>query len=171
MQMVKRALLLLIVLWLSIILFAPKQELYYLLEERLQNSGVILNETRIDENAMGLTLEKVTLYIQGVDLGKIKQIDLWTLLFYTRIDITAFTPSPGILKIADIRLKKAHFQYAVWNPEQIRIEVEGNIGKVVGSFDLKKHLLRLRWEKTGAIDPIKPYLKRDKKGWYYERIF
>ena len=169
MQVVKKGVLFLGVLWISIILFTPKQELYYLLEQRLQNMGIVLNEAQLEEKAFGLKLRNVKLYVEGIDTGEIKEINLWTLLLYTQVDFSGFSPSSAMLKITDIRLSKMQLSYALWDPRHIKIEAEGNFGKIIGDFNLQKQILRLRWIKIGAINSLKPYLKRDKKGWYYEQ--
>jgi len=171
MHLVKKTALIVAALWVSLILFAPKRELYYLLEQQLQKEGIVLSQERIHETAFGLELEGAVISVQGIELGKVKRIRVWTLLLFSQVEMERFESSPGMRKIADIELARARVWHAVWHPMSLKLEAEGSIGKVRGEIDLQKRKLRLHWQKVGEISALKPYLKKEKKGWVYERSF
>ena len=171
MHMVKKVLLIFAALWVSLILFAPKQELYYLLEHQLQKEGIILSQERIQETALGLEIENAIVSVQGIEVGEVKRIRFWTLLLYSQVDLVGFESSPGIRKMADINLERAKLRHAVWHPLTLSLEAEGNFGVVDGEIDLSRRTLRLRWQKVGEISLFRPYLKKEKGAWVYERRF
>jgi len=171
MQMVKKLLLSIMVLWASIIIFAPKRELYYLLENRLQKVGVVLNGELINTTFSGFKVQKAQLYFQGIKVGEIGEIDFWTIILFSQVDLKNFVPSPGMKKLFDIRLKQAKAKHRLWHPLIVKVEAEGSFGLVDGQIDLAKRNVRIQWLKVGDIHLLKPYLKKDKKGWYYEKSY
>ena len=87
MQMVKKIAIVLFVLWFAILLFMPKQELYYKLEKELAQNDIKINENYIEEGLFSLTLQEATLYFKGINLGKVKKIRFFSLLFYTKVEL------------------------------------------------------------------------------------
>ena len=171
MQMVKRVLLILLIAWGAVILLAPKKELYYLLERQLQKQGIILAQEKLTETPLGLKVEEAKLYLEGVEFGKIDRISLWTLLVYTQVDVKSFQPASRVRKLLNLELSRARIRYALWHPSRMKVEAEGSFGKTEGMIDLRKRTILLRWTKTGNLQGLKSYLKKDSKGWYYERKF
>jgi len=58
MQMVKKILLVVAIVWFTVLAFMPKLELYYTAEEALAKQDIVLNEEKISESLFGLNLEK-----------------------------------------------------------------------------------------------------------------
>lgn len=171
MQMVKRVFLIAVLVWGAFILFAPKRELYYLLEQRLQKEGIVLSQERIRETPLGLQIKEAKLYYKGIQLGTVNEAAFWTLLFFTEIDVEGFRSSPGLRKVLDLQLSKARFRHSLLHPMTLAIDAEGNFGLVSGTMDLRTRQLRLRWLRTGEMKGLLPYLKRNGKEWYYEQKF
>jgi uncharacterized membrane protein len=80
MQMVKKSVLIFLMLWFAILLFMPKAELYYTIEKSLAKQDIKLNEKSIEEGPFSLTLKDVTVYVKGIALAKIEELDFFTLL-------------------------------------------------------------------------------------------
>ena len=88
MQMVKKSALIFLMLWFSILLFMPKAELYYTIEQSLAKQDIKLNEKSIEEGLFSLTLKDVTVYVKGIALANIEELDFFTLLFYSSLEVT-----------------------------------------------------------------------------------
>ena len=171
MSLVKKTILIVLTLWISLILFAPKRELYYLLEKRLQKEQIVLSQERIRETALGLTITGGTLSIQGVKVGRIERIAFWTVLVYSDLEIENFKSDPGMAKFIDIEVSHADFRHTLLKPTVLTFFASGSFGDVKGTINLLDRSVKLRWLKTGEISALKPYLKRDNEGWFYERNF
>jgi hypothetical protein len=169
--MVGKGLLALLVLWTAILLFAPKKELYFLLEKRWEPEGVVVSGERIQETPFGLVLEGGELYYEGIDLGHFRRITLHPYLWINRIDIEEFTPAKTLEILPEISLHHARILYHPWRPKTLRVFADGSFGKVKGTIDWSKKMIRLRWIEFGEIQRIRPYLKKDEEGWYYEQSF
>jgi predicted ribosome-associated RNA-binding protein Tma20 len=70
--MVKKILVSLLLVWGALILFMPKEEIYFSLERELAKQGVEINEAHIDEGLFTLKLEGVTVYVKGIEVATLK---------------------------------------------------------------------------------------------------
>ena len=66
MQVVAKGLLFLLVILLSLAIFAPKRELYYLLEEQLMQKDIIISNEEVHSGLLTLKLRHPELYIKGI---------------------------------------------------------------------------------------------------------
>lgn len=171
MQMVKKISVILLLSWGAIILLAPKKELYYLLEHRLKKQGIVLAHESLGEYPFGLNAKKADLYLEGLKLGEIERLSFWTLLFYTQMDLKSFRPSTQIRGLPIPRLRHMRVGYGLWAPGQLSVEAEGDFGVAKGTVDLRERKIRLRLVKVGDIQNIRNFLKKDSKGWRYERKY
>jgi len=60
--MVKQIFIFIVLLWFSILLFMPKQELYYKLEKELEIKNIKINEESINTGLFSLTLNHADIF-------------------------------------------------------------------------------------------------------------
>ena len=171
MQMVKKTLLTTLVALVAILMFAPKVNLYFLLEQELQKNGIVLSNEKVESKLFGLDISNAKVYVENTHIGDVKDISILTLLLYNSIDIFEFTPVKSIQKMFPLSIKEAHINYAVWNPLEVKISADSSVGKIEGRVDLQNRKVMLRFLDKNRIGPIRNYLRRDKSGWYYEQSF
>jgi hypothetical protein len=171
MQMVKRSASIVVAVWLAIILFMPKSELYYTLEKKLSEKDITLNEQRIDEGLFSLVVEDITVYVKGIPLASIDKMDFFTLLFYSSITIdrveldeVLHTKAPKLTK----ELKATHM---IFTPTSLSLDANGTFGTVEGDVDLLDKKVHIDFIETGDIDTIRSYLTKGETGWFYEKSF
>ncbi len=168
MQMVKNILVVFIVVWLGILVFMPKQELYYKLEEELSKHEIRLNETTIDEGLFSLNLKKITVYVEGIHVATIEELKLFTLLFYSRVELQLLKVDDSLKKMLPQEIENATAVYSVLSPLEVIVTARGSFGAIDGKVDLNESKVRLDFNESKHIEMLKPQLKKDEKGWYYE---
>ncbi len=171
MQMVKKIALIVFSSLIALLIFAPKENLYFLLEKELQKNKIVLSQEELKPKPLGLEISNAKVYIENTYIGNIKTISILTLLVYSDIDILEFKPIKSIEKIFPLIVHRATINYTLWNPTQIKINVKSSMGKIDGRVDLIKKRVIFRFKEIKNITPIRSYLKRDKNGWYYEQNF
>lgn len=171
MQMVKNIFITLLVLWFAILLFMPKQEFYYKLEEELGKNGVKINEKSIEEGLFSLTVHESQVFVKGIKLATVEKIDFFTLLFYTDVTVSNLLLDDSLKSIAPTQIDKASVIHAIWKPLNLTVDAEGSFGEMGGNIALTDRILRLDFNETKNIEILKPRLKNDEKGWYYETSF
>lgn len=170
--MVKKSVIVLVAVWLSILAFMPKQALYYKLEESLAAAyDIKLNEKTLEEGLFSVTLKEVTVYVKGIDVATIKELKLSTFLFYNRIVLESLHLDDTLKRMLPQETQKAVIAYSVLSPLEVSIEASGSFGAMEGLADLKERKVRLDFNESKHIEMLKSQLKQDEKGWFYEASF
>lgn len=171
MQMVKNALIVLLLVWLGVLGFMPKQELYYTLEEALAKQEIALNEKKINEGLFGLTLEKVSVYVKGIKVATIKELDIFTLLFYTRVELHTLHVDDSLKQMVPQKTKEASLSHSILAPTQLKVEAQGSFGVMMGQVDLLERRVHLDFNESKELHMLGSGLKKGEKGWAYETSF
>jgi len=171
MRLVKQLLSLLLILWAAVILLAPKSALYHWMEHRLQPEGIVLDHEAFHATPIGFGLSDARLLIHGVPVGTFPYIRLRSFLIYSELTTGKLIPDASLRQRFPVRLDRAKAVYVLWHPLTVFLTVTGSFGTFRGRLDLKERRIKLHLEKIGKIAPIRAYLRRDRKGWYYEQKF
>ncbi|NPA51184.1 MAG: hypothetical protein GXO02_06110 [Epsilonproteobacteria bacterium] len=171
MQLVKYIFTFLIAFLIGFVIFAPKEKLYYLLEDRLQKEGFIIAKEEIVTTPTTILIKHPKLYYQGANIATALDIKLQTLLFYNKLTLEGFEPQSILKDQFPIEIKDATALYTILNPLKVIIKAKGNFGEIEGYYNIKEKLIHLDITKPKDLAPIKPLLKKGKKGWYYEQRF
>ena len=171
MQVVKKLLLGLILVWGALLLFMPKEELYFSLERELAKQGVEINEGTIHEGIFGLTLENVTVYVKGIKVATVEKISLFTMLVYTRIEGEMLIVDKSLQNMMPAEVDHLVATYSLLDLTTFHIEADGSFGTVNGEVSLTGRMVHLDFTETKKIDTIRSQLKKGEKGWYYETSF
>ena len=171
MQMVKKIFIAIFIVWFALLVFMPKQEIYYKLEKELAKKEIKINEKNIEEGLFSLTLKQASVYVKGIKIATIEEVTLFTLLFYTKVELDALLLDDALKAMAPQQTDKAILSHAILSPFEASVHAEGSFGIIEGSVDLKERKLHINFTETKEIEMIKPQLKKDQKGWYYETSF
>jgi hypothetical protein len=171
MQMVKNILIAALLIWFALLLFMPKKALYYKLEEILAKSEVKINEERIDEGLFSLSIQKPKVFVKGIQIATLEKIDVFTVLFFTKLKLDTLKLDESLKAMAPTDIERITASHSVLNPMHIQVDAVGEFGDVAGKVDMKNRTLRMDFNGTSALKTLKPKLKQDEKGWYYETSF
>ncbi|NKQ40580.1 MAG: hypothetical protein HF962_03320 [Sulfurovum sp.] len=169
MQMVRNILILLVLLPLAIMLLMPKKELYYLLEKKLHEQNIIISQEKISEGLLSLNIEHPVIYFSGTPLATAENINLWSLLFYTKVDFKGLMIAQGLVN--EIALQKFTAVHSMFSPLAIAVDGESSLGDIDGKAQLRERVLRLNIAQGGEVKAFSKYLKKSKEGWFYESKF
>ncbi len=171
MQMVKKIFIVLAVFWFALIWLMPKQELYYKLEQTLAKEDIKINETSMEEGIFSLTIHDADIYAKGIKLATVQKASVYTFLLYSSLEVDNVVLDASLKNMAPTHIEHARFTHAAWDPYHVNVEAEGVFGKMHGDVDLRAKTVRLDFNQTKGIEMLKPGLKQDEKGWYYETSF
>ena len=172
MQMVKNIFIGFFVIWLALLIFMPKQELYFSLEKELAKQDIEINEERIEEGVFSLNLINVVIYVKGIKIATIEKINIFTLIFTSNTNVRSLSLDDSLKSFAPQNIDVANISYSLFSPFTVTIEAEGSFGVLEGSADLNERDLRIDFsETTKELDSIRSNLKKDEKGLYYETSF
>ena len=171
MQMVKKTAIALFLIWFILILFMPKEDIYFSLEKELVKNDIELNEESRSEGIFSLSLKNVTVYVKGIPLVTVEKIDFFTLLFYTSIHFETLMIDESLKTMTPTEIEDLLISQSILAPLNLSVDAEGPFGEARGNIDLDKRKLRMDFNDTKALGMLKSKLKKDEKGWYYETSF
>jgi len=61
---------------LAIIIFLPKQNLYFMMEKELKKYDVIISNEKFSSSILGFSLENASLYIKGVNVATLNKVNI-----------------------------------------------------------------------------------------------
>jgi hypothetical protein len=159
----KKFFLFLLGLFLGFVLFMPKDNLYYTLQNFLQKQNIYINSDI--KNNISLNLKNGTVYYNKMDIAKFKKIYVFPFVFYNEIKAEKVTLNIGNYKINSLRAF-----YSIFFPVKIFIKGESNFGKIGGYVDLIKREAKIYiYNLTNSA--LKQFLIKDKKGYFYYAKF
>ena len=171
MQMVKKVLIGFLFVWITLLAFMPKEALYFKLEQTLEKQGIKINETNIKEGFFGLDISHATLYTEGIKVMTIEKIHLFTLLFYTTINVKGVAIDKGLQHLFPKYIQNIEVIHTVIAPLEVMIHAAGSFGRAEGKVSLSERKVHVDIIEAKEIQMIQSHLKRGKKGWYYEASF
>jgi len=171
MQMVIRLLGILLAALIALVLFAPKKELYYALEHRLERSGILLAEENLTERPNGLEIRTLRIFYQGAPVATIDRVALTTLLLRSTLELEGMRPEPGMEQFLPLSVDRLRAEHALWHPTTVSLEANGSFGHATGSLDLLRRSLRIESPDAGEVESLRPYLKNQEGRWIYESQF
>ncbi len=171
MQMVKKGVLVLLVTWLAIVILMPKQEIYYKLEEVLNGYEIRLNEEKKSEGLFSLNLKGVTVYVKGINVATINEVNLFTLLFYSSVELRSLLVDDSLKTMIPQETTSAVLRHSILSPLDVSVGAHGSFGALTGNIDLNERTVHLDFNESKNIQMLKPSLKKSEKGWVYETSF
>jgi len=162
MQMVKNIFIGFFVIWFALLVFMPKQELYFTLEKALVKHDIEINEQNIEEGVFSLNLTNPVIYVKGIKIASIEKINISTFIFTTNINIKLLMLDDSLQSFVPEKIDDANISYSLFSPFKVNIEAKGSFGLINGHINLNEKSLRLDFtETTKEIEKILKKMTKD----------
>jgi len=168
MQMVKKAAAFLLLFWVALIVFMPKEELYYALEKKLAEEGIEINEAEISEGMFSLDLQGVTVYAKGIKIATVAEVSCFTLLFYTSVEVKDIAVDQALSAMVPTKIASVDLTHSILMPMTVRLSAEGDFGMANGIIDLLERKVHIDLDSPDKLGGFKQQLTQGEEGWYYE---
>lgn len=147
---------------LGLIIFMPKDNIYFKIQEILSKKNIYINSDI--KNSLALELKNGTVFVNKMDLAYFDRCEIYPYIFWNKIECNN-------INIANqYKITNINGSYSIINPFKIKISGNSNFGKIEGEINIFDKNGRIYITKlTNSL--IKRYLKKDKKGYYYDVKF
>ncbi len=159
-----RNILIFIVLFLGgLIIFSPKVELYYLLENFLNQNGVVISQERLKDKGYSFESKNGVISYKNIDSLTFDKIEILPFIMFNQAKITGLTTSSDLKKIFDKTLD-IKVVYSIFDPLNIRLSSDSEI-VADGVFNILSREFILEIE--SEIPPmLKQNFTKNEKGKY-----
>lgn len=171
MQMVKKVLILILTLWLALILFMPKQELYFKLEQELKKEDVAISAEKIKEGWFTLRLETPNVYVKGIKVATVDEVSFFTLLFYSKVTVKGIVLDSSLKQYAPDKIDKVKIKHSVLFPSELSVSANGGFGDAKGKVSFSERNVTIHFSEIDKMKALKSKLKKGEEGWVYETSF
>jgi len=161
---------------LSLIVFIPKSNLYYLGEETAKKYNVIISKEQLIPSSLNLTIKNADVSIKSIKALKIKETDVVLLLLFNRITLHDINIMPLIQSYMPNHIQNIMLQYSVLNPFHISGNSQGDFGSMSADVDILKRTLTVTLKTSKEMqknyhNSLK-FFKKSKNGDYsYAKTF
>ncbi len=159
------------IILLALLIFAPKEQLYYKLEKELEKNGIVISDEKFTDTILGVKIEDANVYVKGINVAHIKLIDLKIFFLLNRLTIDSVTTDKSIQNFVPKNINHAKAVFSILKPYKISIDANGSFGEISGGVYLNMNKIFIRVPKPKDISAFRGFLKRDAKGLYYEKFF
>ena len=171
MRLVRNIILFIVALYIGIVVFMPKSQLYYYGEKQLKKYGVVIDNEVLNEKIGTLEISHPVAYYQGVDIARVANVKVMPLLFMNRLEANNVELLNIAKKFINIQIDTLKMNNSILKPKIVKVDAVGNFGVANGYIDLKSRIIHLDILKVKDLTSLKKYLKKGEKGWYYESKF
>jgi hypothetical protein len=141
-----------------VVLFFPKENLYYYFEGKLEKYNVIFDNESISDNLGVLSVEGIDAYYGGENAAKIDKISLLPFIVYNEIKVERLNAAKKLQSFIPSQIDKASFKSTAFFPVKIWIDLEGNFGKIYGSYNIYNKKIRLILEPENDFAKKNPFI-------------
>lgn len=149
-----------------ILLFLPKENLYYFALQKLSNEKVTLNHTLLKENIDSLMLTELSLKYDNIPTASIDKLKIESNLLNTSLSIRNIIIDSSMKKFVPNSIRDITIKHTLLNPLNITIESSFKDGVCNGNIDLLKRTVLLNLEVSKNFNSkykmISKYLKPSK---------
>ena len=168
----KKAIVVIISIYLSLVFFMPKKELIYTGLNTLSKQMINFEIEEANDFWFFADFKNTTIIYDKMRVANIEDMKLLPYLFYNKLILTTLEPKGSFRNMLDVVVLNATLTYSVINPFKADIEAKTTIGEINGEFDIKSFKLRLVLTPNQKFKTFKykNYFRKTKGGYIYESI-
>jgi hypothetical protein len=160
----KKLLIIIIGFLMGGILFIPKTNLFYLLQNQLKKENIYIN-SNTTSSIIKLSIHNAEIFINKINIAHFQKTELFFYILYNKIIISNLQ-----LNVSNYLIKNANITYSILSPLNIYINGNANFGKIDGNIRLDSREIKI-YIFNLKDHTLKRVLKKDKKGYYYYAKF
>lgn len=160
----------------AVLFFAPKENLYYLLEKKMEPYGIIIGDEALEERGVGLHVDDATVYVREIESAGVKKTAILCLGLYNRVDVEGVRLAPAFEQFFPAKIEKMTFLYTIFDPLHLTAEAVGEFGTAEARLSLRDRLVKVviapsDLMMSGYANTLKTMSKDEAGGYFYESSF
>ena len=100
----------------TILIFLPKNNMYYKAEEQLSKNKIIITNEDIKSGLFNFEINQASLIYSKSKFAKVEDVKIKSYLFYNSVDVTNIEVLDKFTKQYPIKTKSLNLSYSVLNP-------------------------------------------------------
>jgi hypothetical protein len=167
--------LLFVVLFVAlVILFLPKENLYYLAEGQLfkldgGKVSIVLSNESLSDNGFVLKVQNADVfadalpYFSNENVAHIEELNVVPLIAYNEVNIKHISVAQKFQNFIPAQVESATLKFSLFYPVKVWIHLEGEFGRIDGSYNIYSKTIHLNLEPDNGIAARYPDLYKNFK--------
>jgi len=144
--------LLFVVLFVAlVILFLPKENLYYLAEGQLfkldgGKVSIVLSNESLKDNGFVLKVQNADVSYGGINVAHVEELNVMPFIAYNEVNIKHISVPKNFQSFVPAEVESATLKFSLFYPVKVWIHLEGEFGKIDGSYNIYSKTIHLNLE-------------------------
>ncbi len=121
----------------ALILFVPKNSIYYFAEENLKQFDLVISNESLEDNFTTLKVKNLEISAKSIDAGVVEELDLTLLLVYNKLLFTNIELSSLVESYLPSKIENLEISYTLLNPLFVEGKSKGVFGDAHMFFNLQ----------------------------------
>jgi len=147
------------ILLFFILLFLPKENIYYFVEKKLFENKIILNEKNIKEGLFGLNVDDIDIFYDSTNIMKAEKLNLFFTIFYNRVMIKDIRAQKSFQNFMSEKIDTISLRHAIFYPTKVWINIRGEFGQINGNYNIKNKNVHLELKPQENFEKKYPFLR------------
>mgnify|MGYP003609255404 CR=1 FL=1 len=160
--------------YIFLILFLPKNEIYYTFEKQLKTFNISLTDETFENNGYNLVVNDAQLRWEGNSIGIVENIKLNPFMFWNSFEVSNITLTPDMASFLPRKIESFSFTQHIFSPTLLKFKANGDFGKLDGFFDAKEKRMfvsiELSSNSTAKYKLLLSEFKYNDGKWVYDEI-
>jgi len=148
---------------LLVIAIAPKENIYFLLEQQLNKNKVIISEESFNDKLLSIDLNSLNIYYDDIFVSYCKNINIDMFLLYNSVKLETIKIDKRLKKLALFDIQSIQIVYSIFNPLNILIDANSDIGNFYGKISLFDRVIKVIYKPNKNKSINKNIIKKFKK--------
>ncbi len=123
-----------LIFFISLFVFLPKEKIYNLAEKKLILQNIIISNEVRKEKTFSLDLNDIEIYYNEINTAIIKEAKINTYLFLSSIEITDIRVSNSFRNILPNKIRNLELKHSILDFKKINIFSKGDFGEFEAEF-------------------------------------
>jgi len=113
----------------SLILFMPKESVYFLLEKNLKVFDIVISKEHLTQNFLSLEVENLELSAKAIDAALIQKVDIVLLGVYNHVNVESIQLSSLVESYLPSKIESLEVVHSLLDPLHVVGEAKGEFGE------------------------------------------
>lgn len=172
--MIKKVFIVFIFFYITLILFLPRDNIYFTLEQQLAKFDIALCNEKIDNKIYYTQINEAGVIWENTQIGIIEQISLNPWIFYNSFEVNNIIFSSDIRDFLPKKIEKIYIKQSIFSPQTLWLYANGDFGQIEGFWNAKTKQLHLELvlsnEGNAKYRPFLTKFRYSNNIWIYDEI-
>jgi hypothetical protein len=128
---------------MMLLLFFPKEQLFYAFEKELQKEKILIANEEYTEHLLSLELREAELYYDGMQVAKVASTEITLLALYNSLEASDIELSKVVERFFPPKIATLTLHHTLLEPFVVSGEMQGEFGSARLLLDLKQRRLHI----------------------------